>query len=114
MKNITSISSKEVTKLTLDPNSGATFQVGTTGSKVNVNSDGISLTPQGANGANSSPVETPSIVIKAGAKSVDPSNLDSLDPNGPSIAFAAKGGSNGSEKEGTGTIKYLKDRTVTN
>ncbi|THA20984.1 hypothetical protein E5361_08370, partial [Histophilus somni] len=123
LKNITSISSKpkdsglnaggnqdEVTKLTLDPNSGATFQVGTTGSKVNVNSDGISLTPQGANGANSSPVETPSIVIKAGAKSVDPSNLDSLDPNnGPSIAFSTKKTSDSKSRIGTGKITGLKD-----
>ncbi|ACA32034.1 hypothetical protein BTV20_09625 [Histophilus somni] len=123
LKNITSISSKgsaggndadstvEVTKLTLEADKGATFRVGNTGAKVNVNSDGISLTPKGASGTSPSD-DVASITIKAGSKPVDSNSIDLLDPaNGPSIAFAAKGGSNGS-KEGTGTIKYLKDRTV--
>ncbi|QQF78700.1 hypothetical protein [Histophilus somni] len=108
LKNITSISSKpkdgsaggngEVTKLTLDPTDGATFQVGTTGSKVKIDKEGISLTPQGANntgGANPF-ADTASITIKAGAKPADPKSLDSLDPNnGPSIEFSAKKTSDG-------------------
>ncbi|WP_218637828.1 YadA-like family protein [Histophilus somni] len=70
LKNITSISSKpkagsaggsgtgssavgnqdEVTKLTLDAEKGATFQVGNQGTEVNINKDGISLTPQSKDG----------------------------------------------------------------
>ncbi|TEW28036.1 hypothetical protein E2R48_09290 [Histophilus somni] len=121
LKNITSISSKpkdgsaggngEVTKLTLDPTDGATFQVGTTGSKVKIDKEGISLTPQGANntgGANPF-ADTASITIKAGAKPADPKSLDSLDPNnGPSIEFSAKKTSDG-KSIGTGKITGLKD-----
>lgn len=44
---------------------------------------------------------------------MDSNGIDLLDPaNGPSIAFTAKSGINGSTKRETGTIKYLKDRTV--
>ncbi|WP_406811996.1 YadA-like family protein [Histophilus somni] len=118
LKNITSISSKpkdgsaggngEVTKLTLDPTDGATFQVGTTGSKVKIDKDGISLTPQGANSANSSPVETPSIVIKAGAKPVDKNSLESFEKDqGPSIAFSTK--DTDGKKIGSGKITGLAD-----
>ncbi|THA21261.1 hypothetical protein E5361_07005 [Histophilus somni] len=141
LTNITSISSKagstsgssangatgEVAKLTLDPNSGATFQVGNQGTKVNIDNKGMTFTPQGANGAggaNDPSADSPSIIINAGSVPATPntsSPVAPMDPslpavdNGPSIAFAAKGGSDGSSaKEGTGTIKYLKDRTVTN
>ncbi|WP_249960958.1 YadA-like family protein [Histophilus somni] len=121
LKNITSISSKpknsgssaggnqdEVTKLTLDPTDGATFQVDKTGSKVNINKDGISLMPQGANGANSSPAETPSIVIKAGAKPVDKNSLESFEKDqGPSIAFSTK--DTDGKKIGSGKITGLAD-----
>ncbi|TEW26947.1 hypothetical protein E2R48_10120, partial [Histophilus somni] len=98
----------EVTKLTLDPNNGATFQVGTTGSKVKIDKDGISLTPQGANGASSSPVETPSIIIKAGAKPVDKNSLESFEKDqGPSIAFSTK--DTDGKKIGSGKITGLAD-----
>ncbi|THA44659.1 hypothetical protein E5429_05040 [Histophilus somni] len=136
LTNITSISSKakagsadgndadngttgDVTKLSLTPEN-ATFQVGTTGSKVKIDKEGMILTPQATDPKDPS-ANAPSITINAGSVPVAPNssaqpadpNLPAVD-NGPSIAFAAKGGSNGSEKEGTGTIKYLKDRTVTN
>ncbi|WP_249960688.1 YadA-like family protein [Histophilus somni] len=137
LKNITSISSKakagsadgndadngttgDVTKLSLTPEN-ATFQVGTTGSKVKIDKEGMTLTPQATDPKDPS-ANAPSITINAGSVPATPntsSPADQTDPNlpavdnGPSIAFAAKGGSNGS-KEGTGTIKYLKDRTVKN
>uniref|UniRef100_Q0I1T5 Autotransporter adhesin n=2 Tax=Pasteurellaceae TaxID=712 RepID=Q0I1T5_HISS1 len=135
LTNITSISSKagsadgndadngttgDVTKLSLTPEN-ATFQVGTTGSKVKIDKEGISLTPQATDPKDPS-ANAPSITINVGSVPATPNTSSPAQPadpslpavdNGPSIAFAAKGGSNGS-KEGTGTIKYLKDRTVKN
>uniref|UniRef100_Q0I2J5 Autotransporter adhesin n=1 Tax=Histophilus somni (strain 129Pt) TaxID=205914 RepID=Q0I2J5_HISS1 len=100
----------EVTKLTLDPTKGATFQVGKQGSQVTINDDGISLTPKGANGTNNPSASTPSIVIKpadstSSATPADPS-LPAVD-NGPSITFSTKD-ENG-KKIGFGTIKGLAD-----
>ncbi|WP_348533969.1 YadA-like family protein [Histophilus somni] len=106
-------SNEEVTKLSLT-SENATFQVGTTGAKVNINKEGIALMPQGANntgGANGANpfADTASITIKAGAKPADPKSLDSLDPNnGPSIEFSAKKTSDG-KSIGTGKITGLKD-----
>ncbi|QEH10548.1 hypothetical protein E4M08_01195 [Histophilus somni] len=104
----------EVTKLTLDPTKGATFQVGKQGSQVTINDDGISLTPKGASGMNNPSASTPSIVINAGSAPADStSSATPADPslpavdNGPSITFSTKDESG--KKIGFGTIKGLAD-----
>ncbi|WP_143432851.1 hypothetical protein, partial [Histophilus somni] len=125
LKNITSISSKagstggsgangatgEVTKLTLDPTKGATFQVGNQGAKVNIDNKGMTFTPQGANGAdgaNNSNADTPSITINAGTKPADQSGLESFEKDqGPSIAFSTK--NTDGKKIGSGKITGLAD-----
>ncbi|THA20789.1 hypothetical protein E5361_09375, partial [Histophilus somni] len=99
-------STGEITKLTLDADKGATFQVGNQGAKVNINKEGITLTPQGANSAGTSGTSssnTPAIAIKVGstASGSDTSN------NGPAIEFA-KNSTNG-KQQGTGKITGLKD-----
>ncbi|ARU64558.1 hypothetical protein BTV20_03140 [Histophilus somni] len=127
LKNIKSISSPskngsaggngtdtEVTKLSLT-SENATFQVGTTGAKVQIDKDGIALTPQvnGANGASGAdPSDSPSITIKAGAKPVDPKSLESFEKDqGPSIAFSTKG--TDGKKIRSGKITGLADLTDT-
>ncbi|QEH21644.1 hypothetical protein FWK55_05360 [Histophilus somni] len=98
----------EVTKLTLDADKGATFQVGSTGAKVKINKDGIALTPHKASGANGSPLEVPTITIKAGTAPAEPSEDSSLPaPEGPSIVFSTK--KTDGQSTGTGTITGLKD-----
>ncbi len=96
-------STGEVTKLTLDADKGATFKVGNQGAEVNINKDGITLTPQGANSATHPSARVPSITIKASSNSKDLVGSD----NGSSIEFLTKG-SNGS-KTGTGKITGLAD-----
>ncbi|TDF36006.1 hypothetical protein E1290_09325, partial [Histophilus somni] len=125
LKNITSISSKpkagsaggngagstgEVTKLTLDPTDGATFQVGSQGAKVNINDKGIALMPQGASGMNNPNAESPSITINAGTKPADPNSLESFEKGQePSITFSTKKTSDGNKTIGSGKITGLAD-----
>ncbi|THA49615.1 hypothetical protein E5431_07390, partial [Histophilus somni] len=100
-------STGEVTKLTLDADKGATFQVGSTGAKVNINKEGIALTPQEANNAGaggaSGTDSSPTIAIKVGSTASGSSTSN----NGPAIEFA-KNGTNG-KQQGTGKITGLKD-----
>ncbi|QQF83770.1 hypothetical protein [Histophilus somni] len=103
---------REVAKLTLEAEKGATFQVGSTGAKVNINDKGISLTPQGANSTGGSsgadPSDSPSITIKAGAKPADQNSLESFEKDqGPSIAFSTK--DTDGKKIGSGKITGLAD-----
>uniref|UniRef100_UPI000A910FB2 YadA-like family protein n=1 Tax=Histophilus somni TaxID=731 RepID=UPI000A910FB2 len=123
LKDITSISSKpkagsaggngatgEVTKLTLDPTDGATFQVGSQGAKVNINDKGIALMPQGASGMNNPNAESPSITINAGTKPADPNSLESFEKGQePSITFSTKKTSDGNKTIGSGKITGLAD-----
>ncbi|WP_178385812.1 YadA C-terminal domain-containing protein, partial [Histophilus somni] len=105
-------SNEEVTKLSLT-SENATFQVGTTGAKVNINKEGIALMPQGANntgGANGANpfADTASITIKAGAKPVNKDSLESFEKGQePSITFSTK--ETDGKKIGSGKITGLKD-----
>ncbi|WP_406812058.1 YadA-like family protein [Histophilus somni] len=100
-------STGEITKLTLDADKGATFQVGNQGAKVNINKEGIALTPQEANNAGaggaSGTDSSPTIAIKVGSTASGSSTSN----NGPAIEFA-KNGTNG-KQQGTGKITGLKD-----
>ncbi|TFI32335.1 YadA C-terminal domain-containing protein, partial [Histophilus somni] len=102
----------DVTKLTLEADNGATFQVGSTGAKVNINKEGIALMPQGANSTGGSsgadPSDSPSITINAGSKPADQSGLESFEKDqGPSIAFSTK--NTDGKKIGSGKITGLAD-----